>query len=294
MAGTIIGLKNLYYAILTDDTPDGVSYEAPVRVIGAIEAKINPNASMDTLFADDGPMDTISTLGKIEVELKQSDLPIEVQAALLGHAIQGGVLIRKASDVPPWVAIGFQSLKSNGSYKYIWLTKGKFSVPEQSFETKGESINFQPPSIKGNFVKREYDEEWQREADEDYVDYVDSIGQNWFTSVLGTADTTPPTVSVSPANETLDAAVDSSIVWTFNEAIKSACVTGANFMVMAAGVPIAGALSLDSTKKIVTFDPTTNLAEGTTYTVIATTGVQDLAGNAMAQASVTTFITASE
>ena len=293
MAGTIIGLKNLYYAILTTDTASALTYETPVRIVGAIEAKINPNASMDTLFADDGPMDTISTLGKIEVEIKQSDLPMNVLAALLGHAITSGVLIKKSSDVPPWVAIGFQSLKSNGYYKYIWLTKGKFSVPEQSFETKGESINFQPPSIKGNFVKREFDQEWMRETEEDYVDYTASIGTNWFASVdgTGTVDTVAPTVTVVPADEAGSIAINASVVWTFNEAIKSSCVTAGNFFLLAGGAPIAGALSIDTTKKIVTFDPTANLANSVEHTAIVTTGVQDLAGNALAAESITTFTT---
>ena len=54
----LIGLRDLYIAILTNDSPESTVYAEPVRVVGAITANINPNSSSSTLFADDGPMDS--------------------------------------------------------------------------------------------------------------------------------------------------------------------------------------------------------------------------------------------
>jgi len=56
--------------------------------------------------------------------------------------------------------------------------------------------------------------------------------------------------------------------------------------------PVAGALGYDSTAKIVTFNPTEALTAAAKYTAIVTTGVKDLAGNALAAASITTFTVA--
>jgi phi13 family phage major tail protein len=189
--GVVIGLRNLVYAKLVTDPPYGTgqaTYETPKLIAGAISANINPNASNETLFADDGPFETAATIGQIEVELNVADLPLEVQAELLGHTYQNGILIRKAGDVPPWVAIGFKSLKSNGKYRYTWLAKGKFSIPEQNNETKGDKINFQTPKITGSFVKRECDDEWERHIDEDDQDVTPEMIQNWFNNPYGTAD----------------------------------------------------------------------------------------------------------
>lgn len=187
-----IGLKDLYYAILTEDPVDGgtPTYETPVRIAGAISANVNPNASNETLFADDGPYETASTIGQISLELNVADLPLPVQAVLLGHTYSNGIMIRKSSDVPPWVAIGFRSLKSNGKYRYTWLTKGKFALPEQGNETKGDSVNFQTPTITGSFVKRDCDDEWERHADEDDEDFTPTLAQKWFLSPIG-QDTNP-------------------------------------------------------------------------------------------------------
>jgi hypothetical protein len=59
------------------------------------------------------------------------------------------------------------------------------------------------------------------------------------------------------------------------------------------GTAVAGALSLDATKKIVTFDPSSNLDASSTYIAIATIGVHDIYGQSMAANSVINFATES-
>lgn len=187
MAGVLIGLSNVNYALLTNDPNSGTAtYGSVTALKGAITASINPNSSVDTLFADDGPYDTATTLGKIQLDLTVADLDLATQAALLGHTLNGsGVLIRKATDVPPWIAIGFKSLKSNGKYRYTWLAKGKFSLPQQDTETKADKIKFQNPKVTGNFTVRICDGEWERHIDEDSSGYTASQGTNWFNSPYG-------------------------------------------------------------------------------------------------------------
>lgn len=185
----MIGLKNVVYALLETDPEEGgkATYKPAVRIPGAISANINPNSSNETLFADDGPYETASTIGQISLEMNVADLPLEAQAALFGHTLSAeGVLIRKSSDTPPWLAVGFKSLKSNGSYRYTWLAKGKFGMPEQNNETKGDSVAFQTPTTSGSFVKRECDDEWERHIDEDSTGYTPEQGTNWFTNPYGT------------------------------------------------------------------------------------------------------------
>lgn len=185
----IIGLRNLVFAELKTDPAVGgtATYGVPQLIAGAISANINPNASSSTLFADDGPYETATTIGEISLEMNVADLPLEVQAKLFGHTLtEDGVLIRKGSDIPPWVAVGFKSLKSNGKYRYTWLAKGKFGLPEQNNETKGDSVNFQTPTASGSFVKRECDDEWERHIDEDAANFNSSMAANWFNNPYAT------------------------------------------------------------------------------------------------------------
>lgn len=295
--GVLVGLRNLVYAILNDDPSTGsATYQAPVGIPGVISAKINPNSSNDTLFADDGPFETTSTLGKIALDLNVADLTIETQAALLGHTMSGGILIRRSGDIPPWVAIGFKSLKSNGKYRYTWLAKGKFGIPEQANDTKADAIKFQSPTIIGAFVKRDCDDEWERHIDEDSVNYIASLGANWFNSPYGSAaDGVVPTISsVAPANSATAVAVGSSVVWTFSEAMALSTLTTEHFSLFAdvSGTAVAGTLSVNAGRTQVTFTPNAVLTAATAYRAMVTTGVKDLAGNALAAASITKFTTA--
>jgi phi13 family phage major tail protein len=132
--GVQIGLSNVVVAeLLTDEIGSPATYEAPVRIPGAMTANVNPNTSTETLFADDGPYETATTIGGITLSLNVADLDLATQAKLFGHTMTAeGVLIRKSGDTPPWVAVGFKSLKSNGKYRYTWLAKGKFGLPEQN------------------------------------------------------------------------------------------------------------------------------------------------------------------
>lgn len=180
--GVKIGLDSLYYALLTADASGGASYGTPVAIEGAISANVNPNSVIGTLFADDGPMEVSSNLGNIELELNVADLPLATLAVFLGHTMSLGVLAEVANAVPPWMAIGFRTLKSNSNYRYYWLVKGKFRTPEENAETKSDAVNFQTPTIVGHFVKREYDSVWRRRTDADDDNYVTATGTNWFTS----------------------------------------------------------------------------------------------------------------
>lgn len=180
-----IGLRDVYFATLTTDPIGGTAtYSAPVRLAGAMTANINPNTATGTLFGDDGPSESAATLGEITLELGLTNVSAANQATLLGHTFEGGILKKKSSDVPPYVAVGFRSLKSNGKYKYFWLNKGKFAAPEEDLATKGDKIDFKTPTLKGSFVKRDSDDEWERVGDEDEVTFTTAIKDAWFTSPI--------------------------------------------------------------------------------------------------------------
>lgn len=191
-----IGCDNLVYAKMTteDTTLAAPVYGAVTAAPGVMSININPNASLATAFFDDGPGDTASTLGTIEVEIQKNTLTAANKADLLGHTLDSkGGIVYSDSDSPPWVAIGFRTLKSNGKYRYVWLYKGRFADPEDNNETKGDSINFQSDTISGQFVKLTYAVEvsagvikrvWKYEMDGDTPTAAVANMTGWFNTVL--------------------------------------------------------------------------------------------------------------
>ena len=195
-----IGCDNLVYALMT--TEDTISsapvYDDVVAAPGVMSININPNSTLATAFFDDGPGDTASTLGNIDVEIQKNALTSQNKADLLGHSLDAnGGVVYSGDDTPPWVAIGFRTLKSNGKYRYVWLYKGRFADPEDNNETKADSINFQSDTIAGQFVKLAYPvtiggkqkKVWKYEIDADNASANAVAMASWFTKVKLPSDT---------------------------------------------------------------------------------------------------------
>lgn len=160
-----IGCDNVVWAALTKDDTTALTYDTPVTLPGVMTLNINPNMSIETAYYDDGPGEVATTLGNIEITFNKSTLGLKEQAYLLGAAyIKAALkpatgsdvdvfkLLSGVADTPPEGALGFRTLKSDGTYRYVWLYKGKFAIPVSNNETKGDSINFQSDEITGRFV----------------------------------------------------------------------------------------------------------------------------------------------
>src|SRR5437016_3523148 len=104
------------------------------------------------------------------------------------------------------------------------------------------------------------------------------------------ADTTRPTVSsTDPANAATGVAINKKIAATFSESMDPSTITTTNFTLKQGTTPVAGTVTYVGTTA--TFAPASALAINTTYTGMITTGVKDLAGNAMASAFGWSFTT---
>src|SRR4029079_608934 len=103
-------------------------------------------------------------------------------------------------------------------------------------------------------------------------------------------DLTPPSViSVAPLPGETGVSVSSTVRATFSEAVEPAPVTTSTLTLEGNGGPVAGSVTL--TNFTATFTPSSPLAYSTTYTAHVTTGVHDLAGNAMASDTSWSFTT---
>lgn len=290
--GVQIGLSQLHYAILTKDDAKGVAYSTPKRLYGAVTASENPNPETNSFFADDGPYETATTLGQIELNIAVANVPLSDKGVLLGHEVVGGVMYSKSTDQPPWVAVGYQKLKSNGKYEYKWLLKGKAAEATDEAETKGDSINYQAKNLTFAFVKRDFDDQWKKEADADDPGYMDTIGTNWFKSVDAGAITTPLTFTTTPTNGASSVATSDPIVATASVELDASSVNESNVFVSKNGTVVEGHIQLDSTRKVITFTPATALAASSAHMLVLSTNLRSIYGTALKAPMIVNFTTA--
>lgn len=181
MSGVKIGLKDIHVALLNADG----TYATPVKLANAIEATITPNTNSSTLYAEDQAVETVSSMGDIDVSLSVDDLSNKQYATILGKTVgTDGVVVDTSDDVAPYLALLFRSLKSNGEYRYVTLYKGRFAIPEDSYRTKGESAEFVNQALTAKFVANDAGK-WRAKVDSDDETVSQMVIDEWFDYVYG-------------------------------------------------------------------------------------------------------------
>ncbi len=206
-----IGLSNLHYAILTKDDDTGFMYKKPEHVANLVTATLEKTTNSATFYADNKPIEVANTFAGTKVTLELADIPLEAQAALLGHTLENGILKRNANDKAPYVAIMFESELADGTIQYLKAFKGMFKIPKGEYQTKKDSPEFKSTTIEADFIVRTYD------GADDWIAYSDSADAQtiaaWYDYVVDedTTETeeggdTPalPNLSVEPTTVTLD------------------------------------------------------------------------------------------
>lgn len=286
---SVVGLRDLYYALVTQDDVDAYAAGTPAILAPAVAASHKPKNSSKIQYADDGAFDTLVSEGETEIELEVTNIPLSILAIVLGKEYDAvnGRMFDNAGAVPPDVALGFRSVKSNGSYKYFWYLKGKFSMPDEEQMTKGEAPEPKTIKIKFTAVKTIYafdlgdisDGVKRVVGDEDISGFS---GTTWFDDVQVPVAGSPAafTCTPSPVDAATGVSVSANVVLTFSNALQSGME---NHILLTEddGTIKANARTINAARTIVTLDPTVNFSASTVY-LVALAGVKDIYGQTLA------------
>lgn len=286
-----VGVKNAHIAIMTSDSSVGVVYGEPIKLEKLIGINKKTATSKAVIYADDAPADVLTTTGETTVSVNVSELTLAQKALLLGHSVVGGVMKSNSEDQAPYVALMFESKKSNSAIRYVKLLKGMAVEPDEDFKTKSGNAEGQTDTIEFTFIRRDYDKDWKYDTDTDHPDYVPNTGATWYDGVESAADTTPPTVTCVPLDEATNVAAGTTVALTFSETMTASSLAyGESFILQKNdGTQVAGAGSWNTGHTVYTFTPSTALTAGATYNAIVTKAVKDLADNHLAAVNEFTF-----
>ena len=172
---SLVGLKDFVIAELLTDTEEGTTYGEVQSIKGVMDVSVTPSSTdADLQYADDNEYDVIYGDPEITIAAEFAQLPLAIQVKLGGHRFDDdGVMVRKAGDTPPYVAIGFKAEKREGGYRFKWLLKCRSKPITETFHTKeGQTVTRQTGKIEFTAIKRASDGEYEYTADE---------GENGFT-----------------------------------------------------------------------------------------------------------------
>ena len=108
----------------------------------------------------------------------------------------------------------------------------------------------------------------------------------------GGSTTRPTVVMVTPASGATNVPISTSVSVTFSEPVAESSVNATSCELLLGAVQMSANISFDTTGKVVTLTPASPLAYASTYSVVLTTSVTDLAGNALASQFSSSFVTA--
>lgn len=174
------GLKNFYFAPMISDGPEGTTYDTPKKLSEAISVQLEPNVAVGRLFGDNRTVATASKFNYATVTIEQTSMTAEDEVLLLGKELGADGVLRSKGEAP-YGAFGFEVTMDDGTSEFWWLLKGKFQEPSRTNNTATDSIEFGTPTIVGEFIQRESDEEWKfvgSEANEGFT-----AGSTWFAQV---------------------------------------------------------------------------------------------------------------
>jgi hypothetical protein len=282
----ILGVDDAKISPISVDDSSALTYDAAIDVPGITSIKLTPNFVEKELRGDESILDQYSKLESIDWSFENSIMSLDVLAVLIGGTVTANGVTPNQSqtyklnkaDKPKYFKLEGKSDYTDMGDAHVVLYKCKASKAEYSFV--GE--DYAKVSASGKAIGTKYN-----------GDIKDLVFNE--TAVDITTGSAPGalTVTTSPADGGASVAVDSNITWTFSNAISPSDVSAANFTVTKSdGTAVDGTLSIDSTKKIVSFDPTSNLDASSTYIAIATIGVHDIYGQTLAANAVIDFETA--
>lgn len=274
-----IGLDEVHIAKVISDDANGIVYDTPIALKGAVNATVNPNSDVATDYGDNGVFFVTNNRGNTEMTLELIDVDPTVLALMLGQAKVNGVTIETPLDQSPYFAVGFRvwiAGEKDGErrYQYFWYAKGKFSVPETGGSTKTESIEFGHINLTAQFAQTIANGVICSHARSDDDETPASVITNWFNAPVTsvTADLTALTVTASLATGkvTFTGAKASAGDFAF---IEGSINNGVTIGVFDSSDNLLEGTYTLGTKKIV-FTPTS----GTPAKAFVTSGLKDNSG----------------
>jgi phi13 family phage major tail protein len=284
---SLIGLDQIYVALMTADSAAAYTAGTPEILAPAVDIALTPVSSQETQYADNQPYDVFSSEAETDMVITLTGMPSEMEALILGSVfdVASGRVFNNGGT-PPYVAIGFRALKSNGKYRYYWLQKVQFSPPEAGAVTKADKATPKTTQLNAKAIKTIY--KWNLGSVTDSVkdvhgdeDTDNFSATGWFSQVQVPSVAAPSALALSSSDPTDGAssmAVTKTITLTFNNALPAGEIYHV-VVTKADGTLKACTNSLDVTKKIMTVNPDTDFDASSTY--IVAIGVTDIYGDTL-------------
>lgn len=158
-----IGLRKPYVA---KHNRANNSYSDGFKYSHAVSLSITPNYAEASLYGDDMQVEYEKAFTNAAVSLGTTSTPIQAASTMFGHEVDtaNNKVIYKATDDANYVGLGvIAPEKVDGENKFVALIvlSAKFADSAESYTTKGDSLQFNTPTIEGSAVAADDSGKWK-------------------------------------------------------------------------------------------------------------------------------------
>ncbi len=292
----IKGVDKLYYALVTQDDSSAYAAGTPVALAPLKLAVQTPKTNTKIEFYDNQPFLNLSGEGETTIKLDITDLPLDVQATILGKVYDATQeSLYDNGGTPPDCALGFRAKNSDGTYTMYWFLKGNFKAFEEQAETETDTPAPKGLSVEYTAVRTTYKFALSGSVT-DSVKRRKSTKQSdlatWFDAVRVPVVGSPSALSLtaSPVDNATSVVVSSNLTLTFNNALNGNALLGIALVKASDDSPVAASITINAARTVITIDPTSNLTAATEFYIVVN-NVTDIYGQTYAN-TVVSFTTA--
>lgn len=285
---SVLGVDSVYYALVTQDDADAYVAGTPAYLAPAMTISQEPAVNTKTQYADNQPFDAMTSEGETVLSVEVTGVPLEILAELLGRVYdQVNGMMFDNGGTPPYVALGFRSLKSDGEYRFYWFLKGQFAPPTEEIATKTDTPDPKSVTLTYTAIRTTH----QFDLDGSITDTVKRVmgdtadavfdETGWFTAVKVPVVGSYSAISCtpSPADGATGVSTSANVTLTFNNALATG-TTGIALVNDATAAVVACAITISANLKVITIDPTSTLSASTKYLVVVA-GATDIYGQTL-------------
>ena len=154
-----IGLRNPVFAPITSEPEEAaIVYGPGMKLCDAIGANVSFKRGDSPLYASDGIVESDNGITGGTVAYNASDLTDDQQKTMLGLMAEGtetnAYYEETGASAKPGGFGYIRVKKKDGALKYVgyWIHKVLFSLTSDEAKTKGESIDWQTPTVDGTIM----------------------------------------------------------------------------------------------------------------------------------------------
>lgn len=169
-----------------------VTYSNGQILAKAIEHELTlENSDPVILYADDGAAESVGGFSSGTLTITIDELPIETAGLILGMTVTtiespAGASVSFDDDMnPPYLGYGVivPKIRNNArTWMAVLLTKVKFSIPGDTYNTKGETVEFGTPELTATVMR----DDTAKHAWRKWAEFgTETAADTWLNTQLG-------------------------------------------------------------------------------------------------------------